>query len=261
MIREPFYQLEIKTANCYIEILVNDLPIFSNYQEGGMAVDYPINNALLTSGEQSLEVRILPSEGSEKISRYADHEVNVYVKEANREASGRQLVFAVPKNTDYKEQSLLVSKQNAIFPAEIPYHNTGWKDSVDLRLFDQEILFQELKSELSKMTAIYNSKNIADYRSMYKDRIREHNKSFYLTKEEIEENDASTFSGLPAKLKSVDPRTYKMVFFGNGKLVSLQTKMQPPGFVFESVDENEYGFTEMVLFHKKTPNSPLEIIR
>lgn len=259
--QEPFYELEIKTANCYIEILINDLPIFSNYQNGGMAVDYPINNALLKSGDQSMEIRILASEGNESISKYADYEVKIFVREANKEAVVRQLVFTLPKNTDYKEQPLLVSTQNVVFQADISYHNTGWKDSVDLRSFDQNSLLQELRNELSKIKSIYNSKNIAHYRSLYHDRVVEHNKSFYLTKEEIEENDASTFSGLPAKLKAVDPQDYRMVFFDNGKLVSLQTKRQPPGFVFESVDEDEYGFTEMVLFHKKTPGSSLEIIR
>ena len=261
MIREPFYELEIKTGNCWIEILVNNLPVFSNYEDGGMAVDYPINDAIIENGTQSLEIRLLASDGTESISRYADYEVKVFVKEANAEGSGRKLVYEVPQNTDYKEKPLFISTQKASFRAEIPYKNIGWTDSVDLLDFPKDMLLQELKEKLHKITAIYNSKNITDYRKLYNNRVEEHNKSFYLTDEEIRENAESTFSGLPEKLESIDWQTYQLVFYGEGKLVSLQTRKQPPGFVFESLNKDEYGFTEMLLFHKKTNDSPLEIIR
>jgi len=97
--------------------------------------------------------------------------------------------------------------------------------------------------------------------NFFKNRIIEHNRSFYLTFEEIKENKESIFYGLPEKIESINKDLYRLVFYGNDRLVSLQAKDQPPGFVFESTNRDEYGFTQMVLFHKKEHGVPLEVIR
>lgn len=258
--KEPFYELEIKTANCFIEILVNDLPIFSNYENGGMAVDYPINDTILESGKQSMEVRILSAKEQENISKYANVEIKVFVKEANREASGRNLVFEIPL-IDFKDKNLPIFKNVYSFSANVPYKNVGWQNSIDLKDFDKNILIKELEDKLKKIQLIYNSKEEIEYVQVFRERTDEHNKSFFLTKTEMEENKKSIFYGLPEKIESIDINLYKLVFYGNNKLVSLQTYKQPPGFVFESLNKDEYGFTEMVLFHKKNKESLLEVIR
>lgn len=95
----------------------------------------------------------------------------------------------------------------------------------------------------------------------FKDRITEYNRCFYLNPNEIKENEETIFYGLPDKIESVAFDKYRLGFYGNGKLISLQAKNQPPGFVFESANKDEYGFTEMVLFHKKSADLPLVAIR
>lgn len=258
-INEPFYELEIKTANCNIEILLNDLPVFSHYENDGMAVDYPINDAILSSGRQSIELRIFATE-QENISKYATCELKVFVKEANREASGRSVVYEVPM-IDFKEKKLLIYKNIYSFIANVPYKNVGWENSIDLKKLNNNLLITELEDCLQKIISIYNSRNENEYEQFFKDRSIEHDRSFYLTSDEIKENKESIFYGLPDKIESINKNHYKIVFYGNDKLVSLQVKNQPHGFVFESTNKDEYGFTEMVLFHKKDIHSSLEVIR
>jgi hypothetical protein len=257
---EPFYELEIKTSNCFIEVLINNLPVFSNYESNGMAVDYPINDAILRSGKQSLEIRILSPKEQENISKYAHIEIKVYVKKANREASGRTLVYELPV-IDFKERSLPIFSDIYSFVADVPYKNSGWENSLDLRNIDKNLLIKELEDNLTGIMAIYNSRNEKEYKKLFESREKEHIMSFYLTKKEIEENNESIFFGLPEKIESIDKNLYKLVFYGNNKLVSLQAKHQPPGFVFESLNKDEYGFTEMVLFHKENEKSVLTVIR
>ncbi|AZI34329.1 hypothetical protein [Kaistella carnis] len=259
-LREPFYELEIKTANCFIEILINDFPVFSNFQDGGMAVDYPINDAILHSGKHVITVKISSPKKGERISIFANCELKVFVKEANLEASGRNLVHAFPA-FNFKENNLPMFVQNSAFQAEVPYINLGWAKSLDLTKIEEKQLLAELNENLSKITEIYNTRNENEYLALFDERTKEHIKSFYLTKEEIKDNNESIFYGLPKKIESIDSSNYKLVFFGEGKMVSLQAKKQSPGFVFESVNKDEYGFTEMVLFHKKNSGSQLEIIR
>ncbi|MDR6761944.1 hypothetical protein J2Y38_002155 [Flavobacterium sp. 2755] len=257
---EPFYELEIKTAHCFIEILINETPIFSHYKSDGVAVDYPINDAILSSGKQSIKVRILSATEDENIFKYATCELKIFAKEANIEALGRSLVYEIPM-IDFKEKKLPLYENIYSFIANVPYKNAGWENSIDLKKNDEDLLLKELENHLQKIISIYNSRNEKEYEKFYKDRTIEHNRSFYLTSDEIKENKDSIFYGLPEKIESIDKRLYKLVFYGSNKLVSLQAKHQPAGFVFESINKGEYGFTEMVLFHKKGINSPLEVIR
>ncbi|WP_208862617.1 hypothetical protein, partial [Flavobacterium hercynium] len=240
-------------------ILINDIPVFNHYQNDGMAVDYPINDAILKSGEQPIEVRILSST-RENISKYAVCELKIFVKEANKEASGRNLVYQIPM-IDFKENKTPIYANVFSFIANVPYKNVGWENSINLKKQDENLLVKELEDYLQKIMSIYNSRNEKEYEQFFKDRTIEHTKSFYLTSDEIKENKASIFYGLPKKIESINKNLYKLVFYGNNKLVSLQTNDQPPGFVFESINKDEYGFTEMVLFHKKNINSSLEVIR
>ena len=216
---EPFYELEIKTAHCFIEILINDLPVFSHYENDGMAVDYPINDAILSSGKQSIEVRILSATEQGNIYKYATCEINFFVKEANKEASGRSLVYKVPM-IDFKEKKLPIYKNVYSFIANVPYKNVGWENSIDLKKLDKNLLIKELEDRLQKMILIYNSRNEKEYEQFFKDRNIEHNTSFYLTSDEIKENKESIFYGLPEKIESINKNLYKLVFYGN----DLQTE-------------------------------------
>lgn len=257
---EPFYELEIKTAHCFIEISINDVPVFSHYESDGMAVDFPINDAILCTGKQTVEIKVFSAKEQDSISNYAYAEVKVYVKDANREALGRSLVYEIPM-IDFKEKKLSIYKNIYAFIANVPYNNRGWENSIDLQMLDERVLLKELEDNLQKIMSIYNSRNEKEYEQFFRERIREHNKSFYLTSGEIKENEETIFYGLPEKIESIEKSLYNLVFYGNNKLVSLQAKHQPAGFVFTSINNDEYGFTEMVLFHKKNKNSFLEVIR
>ncbi len=157
-IRKSFYEFEIKTANCLIEILIDDFPCFSNYKDGGMAVDYPINDAILQSGKHIITVKIFNSKEGEIISKYANCELKGFVKEANAEASGRNLIHEFPA-FNFKENNLPILVQTSAFQAEVPYTNLGWAKSFDLKNIDEKEVLRELNDNLSKITEIYNTRN------------------------------------------------------------------------------------------------------
>lgn len=63
-----------------------------------------------------------------------------------------------------------------------------------------------------KITSIYNLKDAKGYNTLYSDRIKEHNNSFYLTPSEIRDNEEEIFSGVPQKIEGLDIDLYKLVF-------------------------------------------------
>lgn len=82
----------------------------------------------------------------------------------------------------------------------------------------------------------------------------------YYTAEEKKQADKSSVSGIEnSKVKLYPLENYKLVFYGNGKLVGLQKIKEAPGLYVDNEDERE-AFMEYILFYRKTSNSPLEII-
>jgi hypothetical protein len=44
------YGFSIDYRECAIDLKINDLPCFSSYEHGGVALDWPVNANLLSSG-------------------------------------------------------------------------------------------------------------------------------------------------------------------------------------------------------------------
>ncbi len=259
-IEEPFYEMEIKTSGCFIEIKINDVFSFSNYDLGGMSVDWPINGNILESGEQQFEITVLPVEKGKAILKQATIEIKIFVKEANKQYLGRESIYEM-EAVKFEDKLLPVYVIKKIFKAEVSYKNIGWVNSVDLSKENEDDLKKELWTNIKIIEKLLKGKSIISYKEYYGDRILEHNKSFYLTDAEIIENENSFFSGLPDVFESIPINMYQLVYYGNNKLVGFKSIKEPLGFVFKPVNPEEYGFTEMVLFHKRTPNTKLIPIR
>ncbi|OOV20090.1 hypothetical protein [Flavobacterium sp. LM4] len=257
---EPFYEMEIKTSGCLIEILINDFPVFSNYENGGMAVDWPLNDAILKSDTYYFKITVLPIETGKNILKQATVDIKIFVKEANKQFLGRKQIYEM-QTIDFKNKDLPIYYYQDKFIVEVPYENKGWSKSIDLSREKEESLFQQLTIEIENIKNLLKSKNIKHYKDVYKDRLNEHNTSFYLTQTEIIDNEDSFFYGLPENFRSIDIKNYKLVFYGNNRLVGLKSIGQPAGFVYESDNKDEYGFTEMILFHRKEEGTPLIVIR
>jgi len=52
--QEPMYLLRIRQEYCTYEVLVNDFPVYENYDLGVNATGIKINRAILKSGEQTV---------------------------------------------------------------------------------------------------------------------------------------------------------------------------------------------------------------
>ncbi|KAA1243331.1 hypothetical protein [Aquimarina sp. RZ0] len=55
---EPMYYLRIGKANCLIEILVNDFPVYKSYELSNLASPLRVDSSILKSGAQTVTVRM-----------------------------------------------------------------------------------------------------------------------------------------------------------------------------------------------------------
>ncbi len=75
-----YYGVTFSSNGCNFEILVNDVPVYRFFKEGGVTSFYPINPWILSSGEQRLKVRLYPVKGFEDKGILSSEPLNVVVK-------------------------------------------------------------------------------------------------------------------------------------------------------------------------------------
>lgn len=57
---QPYYTIDFSAAACMFEIRVNDYPVLTLNIEGQVAINIPINFAILDKGKQTISAVVLP---------------------------------------------------------------------------------------------------------------------------------------------------------------------------------------------------------
>lgn len=255
---QPMYELAIDARGCYFEIYINDVPVYFHYNVGATAFRLPVNSFIPKSGEQRISMKMISVAEGKPLPSGA--EVSLTVDEYPKgEARERQTKFSYktppvdPKNSG----SFAMEKS---FVANVPYELTDWKQGVDLTKEDQAVILKELGKKYIEYTDAFKNADLAKYKELTKLRQDNTFASMYYTKEQRGQAENSYVSGIENdKVKLFPLENYKLVFYGNGKLVGLQKKDDAPGVFIDNQDEKE-AFMEYILFYRKNKNSPLEII-
>lgn len=261
MFKKPFYEVEIKTTGCTIELSVNDCYSFSNNQPGGLGVDWPINEFILESGIQYIKFKVLPFD-TKPIIKLANIQLNIYEREVNGDIIPRVLVHSYNSESIFSDKELYYYENEFAFTATVPYKMNGWKTSVNLRKESDEYLFQELFKWNKKLFQIFKTMDSKEYLNITQERYQDIVISNYFTEQEKHQTIQSVFAGVSSEINFMPANYYKLCFYGDGKLVGLKSLKYPPGFFYEAIDRHKGNdFYESMLFHKKNSKSDLSIIR
>ena len=60
--KNPIYEFSIDSRECAIDLKLNDLPCFSTFEKGGVAIDWYVNANFLSSGKHSYILSLVPYE-------------------------------------------------------------------------------------------------------------------------------------------------------------------------------------------------------
>ncbi|WP_415324824.1 hypothetical protein [Chryseobacterium sp. MMS23-Vi53] len=265
MYTNPFYLAELQVRNCQVELLINDVTCFDHYKEGGMAVDWPINAYILSSGKQFFTIKANCFENETNISKKASIDLKITLRDAFDFSKPKQIVkqhFHI--SFEDKETPMYVSGD--FFEAEVPYKLEGWKNSFDFSDYIhgensvKEGLINELKNTYETFHQIIKNRDTQTYNSLNNQRFQEITTSFYLTEEEKKDRQKTILNSSRQDVEKIDFSEYSLNFYGDkSQVVGLKAYNQPPGFVFE----NDEGMiiTELALFHLKKGDNKLSLIR
>ncbi|WP_444647573.1 hypothetical protein [Flavobacterium columnare] len=265
MYKNPFYLAKIQIRNCQAELLINDVPCFDSYKEGGTAVDWPINEYILNSGRQFYTINANCFENENKISKYASIDFKITVRDAFDFSIPKQIIKQHLK-ISFEEKDIQMYSTGGFFEAQIPYTLEGWTNSFSFSDYVngnntiKQKLFNELEEYYELFHQIIKNRDTNKYNLINSQRFEEITTAFYLTKEEKESRKNTILNSSKQDVHKIDFSNYSLKFYGNkNQLVGIKIKDQPCGFVFE----NQEGMiiTELALFHQKNNENKLSLIR
>lgn len=234
--KEPIYYFRINKQNCLIEIKINDITDYNDYEISNYITPIEIGN-ILKSGLQKVTVKMYPvgdlnneslgvknvapmtklTESSqvaisvisidEKSAKKLDDEKLIVQETSPKEAAGK----------DYYEFSFT-------FNADVPYEFEGWTKGQDLRKLDQDLVKKKAVEFYNMVGQIHVNKDLdsklkLDYPSTV--RIKS---SFYRDKQNLKETLAEYKSDITEYNYEMESlKDFKIEYMGEGKLLRLIT--------------------------------------
>eukprot|EP01012_Entosiphon_sulcatum_P030975 TRINITY_DN3859_c0_g1_i1.p2 TRINITY_DN3859_c0_g1~~TRINITY_DN3859_c0_g1_i1.p2 ORF type:complete len:264 (+),score=21.11 TRINITY_DN3859_c0_g1_i1:1589-2380(+) len=262
MIKNPYYIAEITSSRCSVEFLVNGIPAYNHFEETNTistaTIEWPINPFIIKNGLQHFEAKVMPLKNSTSILEKAFIRIKVYKTEAIEEYIPQELVSKEIELTftDKKGLPLYVHKDS--FFAELPFDFAGWKNSAVLSKENQDSLYKEIILWNKKIAVIYQTSDYEVYKNVFKKRDLELNKLLYL-----EPSQGPPFLPQDKHIVSLPNDLYKLELYADGQLASVRMPYELPGFRYnpQEINDDAFGFSLNVYFHRPSPGSNLEIIR
>jgi hypothetical protein len=154
--------------------------------DGQCSTRYPFNNLLLESGRTSIKYEALPLKGEAKLHKeaYLSCEVELYdLESTNYEPVSTMASYETPQH------------DNAIIPylvhedfiqVEVPYTLVGWKQSVKLDRFKDQLRPMVFK-KYNSIIAMMRNHNFSQYEDAFREREDIVGVCFYLSEAEKQE--------------------------------------------------------------------------
>lgn len=282
---EPIYELDIQSAFSF-RVMVNGVPVYSNFDVIPGIVRININSSILKSGKQNIEIELYPGYDHNGVQkRYLDNGENFILKiekakwNKNGSLETPQDVLEFKNNDENIDYSKLTEfKTNLNFNASLPYHIKGWEEGEDLSTLNQKDLELKVVSFYENTVAALKEKDYDYLNTIFLNADAEWYQAEYFAKDIITKLQSSKGrKGKSVSTTRADSdkysqtfypiENYTMKFYANNRLVRLEPKEGPSRgeslLGYKDIDKNGTNrktYIDMLLYIPKGTQS-LQIIR
>ncbi|MBL4745728.1 MAG: hypothetical protein JKY08_05120 [Flavobacteriaceae bacterium] len=271
--KEYMYGIDLM-LDLSFELYIDDILVGSRFEKSRTIMVVDINEFLLESGEHKITLKLYPNSDSvdELLKDIMDYRVQLARWERQRESGlGRAKNFGILQKFSISKEFPIELEQNWSFNIDsLPYEIQGWKNSINLKNENKNNLQREVVAFYKKMGRFLIEGKSISFMEEKKHFYDEINTVEYYSKEEIKKDNILIKEDLLywENTKVLPFENYKLVFYANGKLVSLirvdeKYKNFSPLILekeLEDYEENEYQSFEFLL-HRPTQNGKLQMIR
>lgn len=245
---QPYYQLDFSAAFCLFEVKVNDVLVFTMNLDGQTATMIPINSAILESGKQQIEIRVLPLSGQKSLHPSARFKYNVQVFDPANDLNFKEQLageYAVAKVDPTKKQTILTQKSD--FNAEVPYSIAAYQKATDLTAVSG--LKDKLNGAYQQLSNLLKKADTEQLKKMIANRESIAVVTMYLNKEESDDRMEGIVSNLKSGYKLAPiPADAVVKIFGNGKLATLIRPNGESALVLKNEKDQEQLELEFTFF-------------
>ncbi|MBE0390787.1 hypothetical protein [Flavobacterium sp. PL002] len=245
--KEPTFLINYERSWCFMEIFVNDMLVYKEFDESMSSTSFEISNYIFKSGTQKISYKLYPigklkSETDIYNSLIDNTLLKIEIEEFDvsksrnpegkivkeftspmsitKDEYGNETEKFIATGKDYYEGSLT-------FEAKIPYELEGFENAQDLRKLDAKILERKLVKQYAALRDIYQNKEYDNIAKTSYNSLRDQFIAEYQTKENIQsiwEELIGAFKEPSFEMQPIE--NYKLVFFAEGKLVALMQTTQ-----------------------------------
>ncbi len=259
----PEYWLSVHSNDCSYIAKVNDMPVYTNFNEGNLqSVSFPINTLLLRSGKHILNFTLLPKTDSNfGLAATLSKEYAIKVKIVKIENKKETIVLEKNYVAD-DGGNLPLKEYNLSFDVEVPYQLSGWQDGIDLKQEDLNLLEQEVVGFYNDITNDYEIKNFESLEEKYYTRQLENAECLYQDGPEDSKKLVKELKNDLNKKQDFTLEHFKLQFYGNGKVVALirtDGEFRGKSALLGLTDEDYYIYS--LLLYRRKSDGPIEVIR
>ncbi len=236
--KEPIYYMYVDHEQCFFDILVNDIPAYNYFKDGGIMSSVILNNYISRSGKQKITYRLYPQterergEGFNELTPYTRFNLTLYSRDNADSATSFDKQVELLEHSNLKKsdgKTFIAAGKNYYeytieFDATVPYRNIpNLENAQDLRKIDKKVLEKKTVDAYKYLRDIIIDKKKDEYFSLVFNSDLRYVQSNYYSKAELKETaaeDMSYFNTPSFKLEPIE--NYVMKIYGDGKLVCLE---------------------------------------
>lgn len=236
--KQIYYELDCSAFMCFMQIKINDVEVFSLNIDGQSSMDIPINNGILESGTQEIEVKVTPLTGTKMLNKEA------YVR--------YKLIEFDVSSGDFKFISQLENQQTPPVKTGIPFtmHKSKFESKVTYKLnaWQKGLKLKESKIDI-KQKLIVEYKNIINdlklghyekFIEKYKKRENNASIALYLNEKEAKNRISKLINDFKSGFKPIPLDDNVVVeFSAYGKLACLKRLNGMSALYLENSKTNE----------------------
>lgn len=272
---EPLYYIYIDHEQCFFDILVNDIPAFSYFKDGGIMSQVILNNYIAKSGKQKITYRLYPQtkrengEGFKELTPYTRFKLTLYSKDYADTITSYDKEIKLLEHANLKQpgKSTFVGaglpyyEYTVEFDATVPYNFSTLETAKNLKEMNKEQLEKKTVEAYDYMRTIMAEKEKDQYFSLvFNSDVRQIQSEYYTAKDvrEFENEDLFYFNTPSFKLEPLE--NYALKIYGDGKLACLEntstdTRLQGMSSIWGKYNAKEGGvrvrFVRILLYIPK----------
>ena len=242
---EPIYSISVLTEYCFIDVLVNDFPVLNDYNptDSYRSNSSNINFAISKSGRQKLTYRLYPIGESFKKKHHYGNILDTLTDSTSVNIKIRRSIFRrgnilLEDNIVFQEHKSINDQKGKFagknktyyeysfeFDAEVQYELESWTKGQDLKNLDQKLLKKKILEYYENQKKLYESNNLDLYAKNIFNFMRRDCISMFKNEAQVYdqwEEFKNIFNHKNKKINTL--KNYKITFFGEGKIVTLQNQ-------------------------------------